>query len=136
MYNVYPQRSLPTTLPPPRKCNSIAQSNFSGFNVCPIYRPSHRTASITKGMARSVFFFFFLFTFFDVCVYDRGRALNGDSFFFFDGWMDTVESLSLSSPLCSSRDFLSTIFTSVMFDFAAFLCNGSRIDVQIYLSKV
>lgn len=42
MYNVYPQRSLPTTLPSPsqRKCNFIVQSNFSGFNVCPIYRPS------------------------------------------------------------------------------------------------
>lgn len=76
MYNVYPQRSLPTTPSSPRKCNSIAQSNFSGFNVCRIYRSSHPPASITKGMALSVFFFF---TSSDVCVYERGRrALNGD----------------------------------------------------------
>lgn len=115
------QPSLPRENVIPSRSRTFRGLMFARF----IGRATHRTVSITKGMARSVFFFFFLFTFFDVCVYDRGRALNGDSFFFFDGWMDTVESLSLSSPLCSSRDFLSTIFTSVMFDFAAFLCNGS-----------
>lgn len=72
------QPSLPRENVIPSRSRTFRGLMFARF----IGRATHRTASITKGMARSVFFFFFLFTFFDVCVYDRGRALNGDSFFF------------------------------------------------------
>lgn len=139
MYNVYPQRSLPTIplSPLPRKCNSIVRSRtfqdlmFARFIVGPSQQPRSQKGWWWLGLP-----VFISSHPQNVCVYGR-ESVKRRFFFFFDG-SPCWHCLPLSRALCCFcfrvvHDISSSLF--FFFKFYTTITNDSTLSIVYFKKK-